>query len=199
MSTVRSQSLCYLHLLMASPVNDNASTRPLLGSPSVHSDYSTTVIKSHSRQVTATATPSLSSLLTIRSPQPTDTEALVNVQVPDNLPSTDSTFSIESYHTASSSMSSVSSANATQGGSTVPAVPSMHVHRFTLIKLGAKRNSTGEVPQYRLNAEGPSTNGEQTWSPFGFFFSSALAARCDLCTKRLGRKPVLECDDCGMR
>lgn len=45
----------------------------------------------------------------------------------------------------------------------------------------------------------PSSPSGEMWTPFGFFFSSALAAKCDLCTKRLGWKPVLECDDCGLR
>jgi LIM domain kinase 1 len=183
-------------------VNDkSASTQPLLNRSSENSNYSTTVIKSHSRQGTATSPPSLSSILTIRSPPQTpDVEALTQVSPPNNLPSSDSVLSIESYHTASSSMSSISSANATQGGSTIHAAPSTHIHRFTLIKLGAKKHGIDEVPKYRLNSEGPSSaGGEQNWSPFGFFFSSALAAKCDLCTKRLGRKPVLECDDCGLR
>lgn len=43
----------------------------------------------------------------------------------------------------------------------------------------------------------PGSDG-QIW-PFGFFFSSAIAAKCDICYKRLGWKPVLECDDCGLR
>ena len=61
----------------------------------------------------------------------------------------------------------------------------------------------GEMPKYKLNPDAASSsangNGEQMWSPFGFFFSNALSAKCDLCGKRLGRKPVLECDDCGLR
>ena len=177
----------------------NNSNRPPVGAPSVHSDYSTTVIKSHSRQGTTTVPPALSSILTIRSPQPTQTVT----PALDNIPTVKSNLSIESFHTASSSVSSVSSANATRGGSTVGSTPSTHIHRFTLIKVGAKRDSMGEMPKYKLNPDAASSsangNGEQMWSPFGFFFSNALSAKCDLCGKRLGRKPVLECDDCGMR
>jgi len=31
------------------------------------------------------------------------------------------------------------------------------------------------------------------------FSSGILIEKCDLCNKRLGWKPVLECDDCGLR
>ena len=38
------------------------------------------------------------------------------------------------------------------------------------------------------------------WNPLDFLFSSTLlGSKCDICMKRLGWKPVLECDDCGMR
>ena len=38
------------------------------------------------------------------------------------------------------------------------------------------------------------------WNPFEMFFSSGLLiGKCDICNKRLGWKPVLECDDCGLR
>lgn len=53
---------------------------------------------------------------------------------------------------------------------------SPRIHRFTLMKSGA-------------------------WSPFDLLFGSALGtgSKCDLCNKRLGWKPCLECDDCGLR
>jgi LIM domain kinase 1 len=101
------------------------------------------------------------------------------------------------------------------------------LHRFTLIKPGAKRTGAGigaGVPSsspdtaasstaspVSKNPDGPnpalsSSNGAiapiptPLWSPFDFFFSTGLlVARCDLCSKRLGWKPVLECDDCGLR
>lgn len=48
------------------------------------------------------------------------------------------------------------------------------VHRFSLVKSGGG------------------------WSPFDMIFGSALGtgSKCDLCAKRLGWKPCLECDDC---
>lgn len=48
------------------------------------------------------------------------------------------------------------------------------VHRFSLVKSGGG------------------------WSPFDIIFGSALGtgSKCDLCAKRLGWKPCLECDDC---
>jgi hypothetical protein len=49
------------------------------------------------------------------------------------------------------------------------------VHRFSLMKGGP-------------------------WSPLEMIFGSALGtgAKCDLCSKRLGWKPCLECDDCSL-
>jgi hypothetical protein len=80
-----------------------------------------------------------------------------------------------------------------------PREPSVMLHRFTLIKPGAsgKKLPTGVSQGITSSAShGPSEAG---WSPFDFFFSSGLVAKCDLCHKRLGWKPVLECDDCGLR
>ncbi|KAF8464815.1 kinase-like domain-containing protein [Gautieria morchelliformis] len=104
-----------------------------------------------------------------------------------------------------------------------PPLPAL-LHRFTLIKPGAKRTGAGigtGVPSSSHDtaasttaapvSESPNTalpisNGATApiptalWSPFDFFFSTGLlVARCDLCSKRLGWKPVLECDDCGLR
>jgi len=153
--------------------------------------------------------PSLSSILTIRSPQ-----ATTGGDDPDTLPNAISTLSIESFHTASSS---ISIAAATEGSASstirdaIGTSPSALIHRFTLIKPGAKRQVTYGTPQRVAGASSSSpartaspngmTVGEpgQPWTPFGFFFSSAIAAKCDLCAKRLGWKPVLECDDCGLR
>lgn len=142
--------------------------------------------------------PSLSSILTIRSPQPTDAGGI--------LPTTASVGSIDSFHTASSSISIAAATDGTGAeASTIRgagSAPPTRIHRFTLIKPGAKRQPNGPAAATRVAS---STNGEESsspgelWSPFGFFFSSALAAKCDLCGKRLGWKPVLECDDCGLR
>ncbi|KLO16650.1 kinase-like protein [Schizopora paradoxa] len=190
---------------------DGLSTQRLLSSASTGSDYSTTVIRSPPTTTSAVMPPSLSSILTIRSPQPTSGGG----DDPETLPNAISSLSIESFHTASSS---ISIAAATEGSaiSTIRGgmgtTPSALIHRFTLIKPGAKRQNTTGSPQ----RGGPSSqaNGGRTasplgmsvgadpsqpWTPFGFFFSSAIAAKCDLCAKRLGWKPVLECDDCGLR
>jgi LIM domain kinase 1 len=171
---------------------------PLLnGRPS---DYSIAVVKSQS-QTSHNVPPSLSSILTIRpSPDPNCT--------PDPLPSdpagvTDSLLSIatmDSYHTASGSSSIISSALATEGGSTIRsaqgAVDVPLVHRFTLIKPGAKPKRTSGA-----GTISPSQSTQEIgWNPLDLFFSSGLlVAKCDICTKRLGWKPVFECDDCGLR
>ncbi|KAH8115078.1 kinase-like protein [Phellopilus nigrolimitatus] len=187
---------------------DGTSQQALLhGSNGGDSEYSTTVIRSHPAQASNTVPPSLSSILTIRSPQPTDAGQ-------GTLPPSVSVGSIESFHTASSS---ISIAAATEGSSLntstinggVGPSPSSLIHRFTLIKPGVKRQAhspgarmgspvKGERERERDEPSSPGGDG-QLWSPFGFFFSSALAAKCDICAKRLGWKPVLECDDCGLR
>jgi LIM domain kinase 1 len=170
------------------------SGQPLIDSPpSIYSDYSTTVIRQHSPRSNTPPLPSLSSILTIRA-----SPNLSETQGPNPLPADDrntetSTFSIESYHTAHSSMA-LSMAAATEGGSTIRGMPSTLVHRFTLLKPGAKRASGSATPPQR-----PSS-ADVPWNPFDLIFSSGLlTAKCDICHKRLGWKPVLECDDCGLR
>jgi LIM domain kinase 1 len=110
--------------------------------------------------------------------------------------------SLESYHTAASS-SIISSTYATEGGSTIRSLHGNYVaplvHRFTLLKPGAKqkRNSNG-TPSTDSVAEG--SGAGVGWNPLEMFFSSGLlVGKCDLCNKRIGWKPVLECDDCGLR
>jgi len=163
------------------------------GSTVTYSDYSTSVVKGAGQ-----APPSLSSIMTVRPTMPANEEE--RIMIPSG--PTDSMLSIDSFHTARSSsiMAAPSIAAATEGGSTIgPEEPSVMLHRFTLIKPGAsgKKLPTG-VSQGITNSasQGPSEAG---WSPFDFFFSSGLVAKCDLCHKRLGWKPVLECDDCGLR
>jgi hypothetical protein len=165
----------------------NDSTQPLIDSPpSVYSDYSTTVVRQHSPQ-SSVAIPPLSSILTIRA-SPNSNETSDSNQLP-----AESSFSVETYRTAHSSIA-LSSAAATEGGSTIREMPSTLVHRFTLLKPGAKRNGGNATPPQRP----PSVDG--AWNPFDLIFSSGLlTAKCDICNKRLGWKPVLECDDCGLR
>lgn len=200
------------------------SDRPLLeNTSSVHSDYSTTVIRSH--PVSHTAEPSsLSSILTIRPTQnPNGSDDLTSrpLATGAHAPTpTDSLMTIDSYYTASSmsalsaggalSESEISIAAATEG-STIPQRASVVVplvHRFTLIKPGGRRMSmaSGDVKEPRSGTTSPTKNLTHSppetaiWNPLDFFFSSTLlGSKCDICMKRLGWKPVLECDDCGLR
>ncbi|KAF8741649.1 Protein kinase C conserved region 1 (C1) domains (Cysteine-rich domains), partial [Rhizoctonia solani] len=127
-----------------------------------------------------------------------------------------SKMSMDSYHTASSaitlpapttdSVALGSIAAATEGSTVttrqVETEPSL-IHRFTLIKPGStRRGSVTFTPASNgRGASPPPPDSAPGWSPFEFFFGSGYSAKCDLCTKRLGWgwKPVLECDDCGMR
>jgi LIM domain kinase 1 len=106
--------------------------------------------------------------------------------------------SLDSYHTAVSSPI-ISSTYATEG-----AIRSLRgnyvaplVHRFTLLKPGKQRRDGGSV-----SPTGPGSPElvSAGWNPLEMFFSNGLLiGKCDLCNKRLGWKPVLECDDCGLR
>lgn len=76
---------------------------------------------------------------------------------------------------------------------------SPHLHRFSLVKSGKRSDG--------ISALGAKTNavvaeqGHSMWSPLDLIFGSGwgICGKCDLCAKRLGWKPVLECDDCGLR
>ncbi|KIM37942.1 hypothetical protein M413DRAFT_421261, partial [Hebeloma cylindrosporum] len=112
---------------------------------------------------------------------------------------------LDSYHTAASS-SVISSAYATEGGSTIRSLHGNYVaplvHRFTLLKPGAKqkRNSGSASPNNHHGNGSESAGAGVGWNPLEILFSSGiLAGKCDLCNKRIGWKPVLECDDCGLR
>ena len=113
---------------------------------------------------------------------------------------------LDSYCTAASS-SVISSTYATEGGgSTIRSLPGNYVaplvHRFTLLKPGKERHNSGSItPTGHGKSGGPEPSAAAAgWNPFEMFFSSGLLiGKCDLCNKRLGWKPVLECDDCGLR
>ena len=131
-----------------------------------------------------------------------------------------SRMSVDTFHTASSrigrpggpgetplsdSVVMGSIAGATEGSTmthdgAVEASPS-YIHRFTLIKPGSGRKASISVSPGGRGASPPPPEQAPGWSPFEFFFSSGMGAKCDLCSKRLGWgwKVVLECDDCGMR
>ncbi|KAG7447268.1 kinase-like protein [Guyanagaster necrorhizus] len=188
---------------------------PLLNTGS--SEYSTTVIRAHPSQ--HTVPPSLSSILTIRaslnpnetpgqvlpasnhSPPPHRSSTMAQCTEDKDLLGTSSIMSIDSldsYHTAADP-SVISSALATEGGSTIRSLHGNYVaplvHRFTLLKPG------GAKPKKNSISGTTSPPGEAiTWNPFDLIFSSGLfVAKCDICTKRLGWKPVLQCDDCGLK
>ncbi|KAF8662752.1 hypothetical protein AX16_001110 [Volvariella volvacea WC 439] len=198
------------------------------------SEYSTTVIRGHSHQQgTNTQPPSLSSILTIRPvPDPNETPNPVLPATPisssesatsgsifhGSQPPTQqqyedplgnsSIFSIatmDTYQTAHSASSVISSARATEGGSTIRSLEGAPlVHRFTLLKPGGrqKRNSGSASPPHGHGQGHGHGHGEggASWNPLELFFSSGLlVAKCDLCGKRIGWKPVLECDDCGLK
>ncbi|TFK20451.1 TKL/LISK/LISK-DD1 protein kinase [Coprinopsis marcescibilis] len=188
-----------------------SSMQPLLNSDHTptSSVYSTAVI----RQQTPSSTPSasaLSSILTVRpSPDPnrvaepmnpTASASTISTLSADPLesPSIVSIATLDSYRTANTG-SVVSSTYATEGGSTIrslhPHVNVPAVHRFTLLKPGAKPK--------RAAANGATTQSHVepfVWNPLEIFFSSGLLiSKCDLCLKRIGWKPFFECDDCGLR
>ncbi|KAF7759777.1 hypothetical protein Agabi119p4_11472 [Agaricus bisporus var. burnettii] len=198
------------------------SDLPLLDNNSPGSNYSTSVIRSHSSR--------LGSVMTIR-PTP-DPDAVPPPLTPtmDASPTNSgppimndtSTFSIDTldtYHTATGS--AVSSALATEGGSSIkslhPSTSEMTqrsnsngaggMHRFTSIKPGTKPRKVsisgggGESPSLPGDQQqGGSVMGGFVWNPLDLFFSSGLLmAKCDVCYKRLGWRPVMACDDCGMK
>ena len=184
------------------------------------SEYSTTVIKSRG---SSHASPSLSSILTVKaslnlnhpilpatplssSPSPaTISSAHPNTRNDEadfRANYLTSIASLDSYRTAASS-SIISSTYATEdGGSTLHGnYVAPFVHRFTLLKPGKQRRNSGTtVSPTGCGKAGSPEPAAAGWNPLEMFFSSGLfIGKCDLCNKRLGWKPVLECDDCGLR
>ncbi|KIJ18167.1 hypothetical protein PAXINDRAFT_167426 [Paxillus involutus ATCC 200175] len=170
------------------------STSPLLNTTSsTYSDYSTTVIRLAAGNATDTVPPSFSSVLTIRpsldpneTPDPITPGAASSADDSSTPTSPDSMLSAKTYHTAQSSVPSTTAA--TKAHSSVNPAPMLH--RFTLIRPGAKRSGSSS----------PARHTDGGWNPLDLFFSSGLLVqKCDICVKRIGWKPVLECDDCGLR
>ncbi|KAH0833992.1 kinase-like domain-containing protein [Lanmaoa asiatica] len=162
--------------------NSENSTSPLLNTTSsTYSDYSTAVVRGHAGNATEAVPPSLSSILTIRPyPDPNATSDPITPgatsSTDDSMTptSTDSILSVQTYRTAQSSVPSTT--RATKGHSSV--------------RPGAKRSGSTS----------PARHLDGGWNPLELFFSSALLVqKCDICAKRIGWKPVLECDDCGLR
>ncbi|KAG6884969.1 hypothetical protein C0993_006933 [Termitomyces sp. T159_Od127] len=105
---------------------------------------------------------------------------------------------------ATATVSSLSSVLTTQGGhSTIESLQTSFVapliHRFTLHKPGTKPNNVAK----RTGSMSPSgSSGDLSgihWNPFSILSSGLLMSKCDVCTKRLGWKPILVCDDCDLR
>ncbi|EIW76706.1 kinase-like protein [Coniophora puteana RWD-64-598 SS2] len=117
-------------------------------------------------------------------------------------PTANSLMSIETYRTAESSTASTTAA--TKGFSSIMTNIPL-VHRFTLLRPGTKRTSMNGHGSPAATTKGRSTSptrqGEAaSWSPLELLFSSGLLVqKCDICMKRIGWKPCLECDDCGLR
>jgi LIM domain kinase 1 len=105
----------------------------------------------------------------------------------DTPTSSDSIMSAQSYQTAQSSIQC--STTATKGHSSISSPPMLH--RFTLLRPGTKRTS---------RSVSPTRHTDGGWNPLELIFSSGLLVqKCDICSKRIGWKPTLECDDCGLR
>ncbi|KAK0187146.1 hypothetical protein F5146DRAFT_1105026 [Armillaria mellea] len=144
--------------------------------------------------------PSLSSILIIHaSPNPNETpDQVLPASNPSpsscstivaqhaegkDLLSTSSIMSIDSldlYHTAAS-VSAISSALVTEGGSTIC---SLHGNYPKKNSISGTISPPGKVV---------------TWNLLDLIFSSGLfVAKYNVCTKWLGWKPMLECNDCGL-
>lgn len=179
---------------MAANGHSGDSTQPLLVSnSSTLSEYSTVVDWGHVPTTTDDIPTSLSSILTIRpvlDPNGTAEPTTPGASLTDNSntpTSSDSIMSAQSYQTAQSSIQC--STMATKGHSSIGAPPILH--RFTLLRPGIKRTST---------SVSPTRHADGGWNPLELIFSSGLLVqKCDICSKRIGWKPVLECDDCGLR
>ncbi|KAJ7160794.1 kinase-like domain-containing protein [Mycena filopes] len=195
--------------------NGTNGHQPLLeNTPSTFSDYSTTVIRAHPNQGAGSQLPSLSSILTVRAtpadPQSNPTDILPEHDRSLSESSSDplsgsilSIASLDSYHTAHS-ISAISTTYATEGGSTIRSLHGNYtaplVHRFSLLKPGAKPKKSGSNGTVSPTGSSGNEATASGWNPLDLFFSSGLlVAKCDICAKRLGWKPVLECDDCGLR
>ncbi|KAG2143412.1 kinase-like domain-containing protein [Suillus bovinus] len=170
------------------------STQPLLVSnSSTLSEYSAVVDWAHVPTNTDDVPTSLSSILTIRpalDPNGTAEPTTPGASLTDNSntpTSSDSIMSAQSYQTAQSSIQF--STTATKGHSSIGSSPMFH--RFTSLRPGTKRTS---------GSASPTRHADGGWNPLELIFSSGLVGqKCDVCSKRIGWKPVLECDDCGLR
>ncbi|KAG6853164.1 hypothetical protein C0991_006452 [Blastosporella zonata] len=139
---------------------------------------------------------------------PSSSHSPADVEDPLGTSSLLSIASLDSYLTASPSPSyssllpSLSSSiQATLGSSLNGNYVAPLVHRFTLHKPGKRpNNNTGSVSPPDLPTSTPGAGvGVGAWNPLLLFSTSLLVSKCDVCAKRLGWKPSLECDDCSLR
>ncbi|KAI6017867.1 kinase-like domain-containing protein [Pisolithus marmoratus] len=178
------------------------SVQPLLNTSSSCTDLPQT----DGTHLIHTLMPTLSSVLTIKPMQ--DPNATPDPVLPGTPPSTPpdssvppelthSTHSVQTNYTYRTAHTSTpSSAAAMRGHSSIQATHTLH--RFTLIKSGAKRAPNNVTPSAggRHHGEG----GGGGWNPLEILFVNGLLGyKCDICMKRIGWKPILECDDCGLR
>ena len=141
--------------------------------------------------------------------------------------STSSIVGFNTYHSTSCSISSALVAEGGSIMSTVGTNGSINsrggagIHRFTNIKPGTKPKKLGarvvagsataqsdfepsrvkgQVERGIIASTSSSAIGALAWNPLDLFFSSGLLmVKCDVCFKRLGWRPVMTCDDCGMK
>ncbi|KAF7354495.1 TKL/LISK/LISK-DD1 protein kinase [Mycena venus] len=168
---------------------------------STFSDDSTTVIPAHPTQGSGGQVPSLSprSQLLKVPPRLRGADPLSKSESDQLIGSIFSIAVLDSYH-ASHSIPATSTTYATDGGSTIHSHGNSTaplIHRFSLLKPGAKPKKSGANSPSISGGNGVMSAG---WNPLDLFFPRGLLiAKCDICAKRLGWKPVLECDDCGLR
>ncbi|KIK17488.1 hypothetical protein PISMIDRAFT_224787 [Pisolithus microcarpus 441] len=171
------------------------SVQPLL----ITSSSCTDLPQADGTNLVHTLMPTLSSVLTVKPMQdPNATPDPIPLSITSPTPPessvqaepTHSVLSVQTDHTFRTAHASTpSSAAATKGH---PSIRAIHMlHRFTLIKPCAKRAPGGR------HGEG----GGGGWNPLDIFFVNGglLGYKCDICAKRIGWKPILECDDCGLR
>lgn len=210
----------------ASDVPPNTFDNNIIMANDAPACYSTTVVRS---QISTFIPSLSSVLTIKPSPDPSLTLALSladtsSPKSPDYLVmndmSTSSIVGFDTYHNTSSAL-------AVEGGSimrlvgTNGSIIGAGIHRFTNIKPGAKPKKLGaraiassgtaqsdfepsrvksQVERGIIASTSSSAIGALAWNPLDLFFSSGLLmVKCDVCFKRLGWRPVMTCDDCGMK
>ncbi|KAK0185387.1 hypothetical protein F5146DRAFT_1165054 [Armillaria mellea] len=148
-----------------------------------------------------TVPPSLSSILTIRaSPNPNETPDQV---LPASNPSPSSRSTIVAQHTEGEDLLGISSIMSIDSLDLYHTAAGVSAISSTLATEGGSmiRSLHGDYPKKNSISGTISPPGEAvTWNPLDLIFSSGLfVAKYDVCMEWLGWKPVLECDDCGLK